>query len=112
MSDKENQELNLDDILREFGAAPEEAAEEETPVEETAEAEEEIAQEQPDVITAPGIRELPLTLECKVVYQQDQNLSALNPNLREHSYPAGTVEENNFHTAYYGEITAAYILQD
>ena len=48
MSDKENQELNLDDILREFGAAPEEATEEETPVEEPAEAEEEIAQEQPE----------------------------------------------------------------
>lgn len=37
MSDKENQELNLDDILREFGAEPaqEQTPEEETPVEAT-----------------------------------------------------------------------------
>lgn len=63
-------------------------------------------------VSAPAIAELPLTLECKVIYQQDQDLSALNPVYREHSYPAGTVEENNFHTAYYGQITAAYILED
>ena len=63
-------------------------------------------------VSAPAIRELPLTLECKVIYQQDQDLSALEPGLRERSYPAGTAEENNFHTAYYGLITAAYILED
>ena len=68
--------------------------------------------EEPDVISVPGIQEFPITLECRVVYKQDQDLSALEPNLREHSYPAGTVEENNFHTAYYGLITATYILED
>ena len=65
-----------------------------------------------ETVSVPAIAQLPLTLECKVIYRQDQDLSALKPALREHSYPAGTVEENNFHTAYYGEITAAYILQD
>lgn len=65
-----------------------------------------------DTVSVPAIAELPLTLECKIIYQQDQDLSALAPDIRERSYPAGTVEENNFHTAYYGEITAAYILQD
>lgn len=63
-------------------------------------------------VSVPAIAQLPLTLECKVIYQQDQDLSALDPAYREHSYPAGTAEENNFHTAYYGEITAAYILED
>ena len=63
-------------------------------------------------VSAPAIRELPLTLECKVIYQQDQDLSKLDAGLREHCYPTGTAEENNFHTAYYGEITAAYILED
>lgn len=63
-------------------------------------------------VSAPAIAELPLTLECKVIYQQDQDLSALQADYREHSYPAGTAEENNFHTAYYGQITAAYILED
>ena len=65
-----------------------------------------------ETVSVPAIKELPLTIECKVIYQQDQDLSALEPNLREHSYPAGTAEENNFHTAYYGLITAAYILED
>ena len=63
-------------------------------------------------VSAPAIAQLPLTLECKVIYQQDQDLSVLKSAYRERSYPAGTVEENNFHTAYYGEITAAYILED
>lgn len=65
-----------------------------------------------ETVSAPAIAELPLTLECKVIYQQDQDLSALEPAYRERSYPAGTVEENNFHTAYYGRITAAYVLED
>ena len=63
-------------------------------------------------VSVPAIAELPLTLECKVIYQQDQDLSALESGYRERSYPAGTAEENNFHTAYYGQITAAYILED
>ena len=61
-------------------------------------------------VSVPAIKELPLTLECKVVYKQDQDLSCLNTDDRNHCYKPGTVEENNFHTAYYGEITAAYIL--
>ena len=65
-----------------------------------------------ETVSVPAIKELPLTLECKLIYQQDQDLSALEPGLRERSYPAGTAEENNFHTAYYGLITAAYILED
>ena len=63
-------------------------------------------------MSVPAIAELPLTLECKVIYRQDQDLSALEADCREHCYPAGTAEENNFHTAYYGLVTAAYILED
>lgn len=63
-------------------------------------------------VSVPAIAQLALTLECKVIYRQDQDLSALEQTYRQGSYPAGTVEENNFHTAYYGEITAAYILKD
>lgn len=68
--------------------------------------------EEAELITAPGIRELPLTLECKVIYQQDQDLSLLEPGIRQRSYPMGTAEENNFHTAYYGEVVAAYIIEE
>ena len=48
MSDRENQELNLDDILREFGAAPEETPQEEPIAEETEAVAEEVTQEQPE----------------------------------------------------------------
>ena len=65
-----------------------------------------------ETVSVPAIKELPLTLECKVVYRQDQDLSLLATDDRVHNYKPNTVEENNFHTAYYGEITAAYILQD
>lgn len=65
-----------------------------------------------DTVSVPAIAQLPLTLECKVIYKQDQDLSALDSACRQDSYPAGTVEEKNFHTAYYGEITKAYILRD
>ena len=65
-----------------------------------------------ETVSVPAIAQLPLTLECRVIYKQDQDLSALNAEDRHHCYKPGPGEENNFHTAYYGEITAAYILQD
>ncbi len=65
-----------------------------------------------ETVSVPAIKELPLTLECKVIYQQDQDLSLLCEESRNRFYIPGTVEENNFHTAYYGEITAAYIVKD
>ena len=48
MEEKENQELNLDDILREFGAEPEETLEEEPAAEEMEAVVEEIAEEAPE----------------------------------------------------------------
>ena len=35
--------------------------------------------EDPEVISVPGIKELPLTLECRVLFQKDQN-SIFQPN--------------------------------
>ncbi len=63
-------------------------------------------------VSVPGIKELPLTLECKVIYKQDQDLDALDPESRSHYYKSGTSDEADFHTAYYSEITAAYIIKD
>ena len=68
--------------------------------------------EEGETVSVPGIREFPLTLECKVIYQQDQDLDALESVYRNHCYKPGTRDEENFHTAYYGEITAAYIIKD
>ena len=65
-----------------------------------------------ETVSVPAIKELPLTIECKVIYQQDQDLDALEESCRNRCYRPGTKDETDFHTAYYGQITAAYILQD
>ena len=62
-------------------------------------------------VRVPAIKEFPLTLECKVIYKQDQELKSICPEALDRYYGKGTVNENDFHTAYYGEITAAYIVK-
>jgi len=68
--------------------------------------------EAPDVISVPGIRELPLTLECKVVYRQQQVPECyLAPGPRSHYPEISTNIHDDFHTAYYGQIVSAYIIR-
>ncbi len=62
--------------------------------------------EEPEVISVPGIRELPLTLECKVIYKQDQVLENIPADIVEHYYPTP-----DHHTVYYGQILSAYIIE-
>ena len=67
--------------------------------------------EDPEVISVPGIRELPLTLECKVVYRNEQLWKGLPKAILDRYYP----EINNLrdhHIAYYGEIVSAYIIEE
>ncbi len=64
-----------------------------------------------DEIHVPGIREYPLTLECKVLYQQDQVLNDLPENIRERFYSRGS-DKDDFHTAYIGQIVSAYIIEE
>ena len=67
--------------------------------------------EEGQTVSVPGIKELPLTLECKVIYKQAQEPDAIDSEDRERFYARGTANENDYHTAYYGEITAAYIIE-
>ena len=67
--------------------------------------------EDPLVISVPGIKELPITLECRVVYKQDQNLDFLDEDKRLRYYAPGTANDGDYHTAYYGEVLAAYIIE-
>ena len=67
--------------------------------------------EEPLTVNVPAIRELPLTLECKVIYKQDQVLEKIDAHSRNRFYAAGTANENDYHTAYYGQVTAAYIIE-
>lgn len=64
-----------------------------------------------ETVSVPAIKELPLTLECKVIYQQDQVLSAIEEGCRNRYYKAGTKDDGDFHTAYYGLVTKAYIIE-
>ena len=56
-------------------------------------------------IDVPAIAEYPLTLECRVLYRQDQDPAQIPPQIRNHHYAGG-----DYHTAYIGEIVDAYIL--
>ena len=65
-----------------------------------------------DVVSVPGIKELPLTLECKVIYRQDQDPDAINEENTTRYYPQNQqFPQGDYHTAYYGQITAAYIIE-
>lgn len=65
--------------------------------------------EDPDQISVPGIRELPLTLECKVIFRNVQDETRLPEEIRSRYYSA--INEGDFHIAYYGEILDAYIIE-
>ena len=62
-------------------------------------------------VSVPGIRQLPLTLECKVLYQQDQDAAAIDSACLERYYAKDTRNDGDYHTLYLGEITAAYIIE-
>ncbi len=68
--------------------------------------------EEPEAISVPGIRQLPLTLECKVIYKQDQDPKAIAPENDQRYYAKGTANEGDYHTAYYGQVLKAYIIED
>lgn len=71
-----------------------------------------LTEEAPETVTVPGIRELPLTLECKVIYQQDQEPTAVSQEDTAKFYPRNEIfPEGDYHTAFYGQITAAYIIK-
>ena len=53
-------------------------------------------------------REFPLTLECRVIYRQEQNAASLPEEIRRQFY---TIETED-HITYYGEIVDAYIIED
>lgn len=69
--------------------------------------------EQSDVVDVPGIREFPITLECKVIYRREQDLSLIREDLRNLYYPqdvdgSAPGKNRDFHVVYYGEIVNAY----
>ena len=67
--------------------------------------------EEPVNISVPGIKELPLTLECRVVYRNPQLTQQLPQEILDRYYPEKD-GVRDFHYAYYGEIVSAYIIKE
>ncbi len=75
---------------------------------------------EPKAVSVPAIKELPLTLECRVIYRQDQDLAALDPQIVAKSYPdvpgvnpdgSNNSANRDVHTVFMGEIVAAYEIE-
>lgn len=72
--------------------------------------------ETPDKISVPAIKELPLTLECKVLYSHKQDGERMPASINEKFYPQdvdSTFHGSNkdYHIAYFAEIVSAYIIE-
>ena len=68
--------------------------------------------EESEMVSAPGIRELPLTIECRVLYSQLQDLKGLPQDILDRYYPADASGKPDRHIAFYGEILDAYLIED
>ncbi len=61
-----------------------------------------------NVISVPGFKEFPVTLECKVVYRQEMDESALDEKLRSRFYG----DAHDIHVILAGEIVDAYVIEE
>ena len=72
---------------------------------------------EPEVISVPAIKELPLTLECRVVCVEKQDTDTMPEEILKEHYPSekptpfgGSLE--NYHYAFYGQIVSAYLIEE
>ena len=68
--------------------------------------------EKADKISVPGVKELPLTLECRVLYRAVQEDSRLPEDIQDRFYPRDSQGRQDRHIAYYGQIVSAYRITD
>ena len=66
---------------------------------------------EPEVVAAPALAECPITLECKVMYKQLLDESAIPADVVKAFYPA-VDGKPDMHVAYYGEIVTSYIVEE
>ena len=65
-----------------------------------------------EVVSAPGIAQFPLTLECRVIYRQEQDIRQMPQSVVDRFYPPfGEKQTPDMHTAFYGEIVNAYLIE-
>ena len=72
--------------------------------------------EPPQATNTPGVKEYPLTLECRLLYAQKQDLRAIPEPIRARMYPQDVDSSNpmanrDAHVAYIGQIVAAYVIE-
>ena len=70
-----------------------------------------------DKVKVPGIVELPLTMECKVLYRQKQDVTLIPEDCRKKFYPRKAVpgthdSEDDEHITFIGEILSAYRIRN
>ena len=61
-------------------------------------------------ISVPAIRELPMTLECRVIYRQPQEMSLLPEDAQSRFYSPKYGLDKDEHITYIGEIVSSYII--
>ena len=64
-----------------------------------------------EMIRPPAIKELPLTIECRVVFEQVQPVKKISYRFK-NFYPSDSEGVADEHIAYYGEILKAYIIEE
>ena len=72
--------------------------------------------EPPEANHTPGVKQYPLTLECRTLYAQKQEISLLPEDIQRVMYPQdvdGThpMANRDAHTLYIGEILRAYMIR-
>lgn len=65
-----------------------------------------------ECVDAPGIHQLPLTLECKILYRVAQPVNSIPQNIQDRYYPKDPQGNQDFHYAYFGEIVNAYLITE
>lgn len=68
--------------------------------------------EKSEQVAAPGIRELPLTLECKVLYRLEQPTFTIPQDIQDRYYPVDDKGQQDFHYAYFAQIVNAYLITE
>ena len=61
------------------------------------------------MVSVPGILEAPITIECKVIYQQTESKEKLADDVIERFYKDEDDPECALHTMFVGEIVNTYI---
>lgn len=69
-----------------------------------------------EAVNVPAICEYPITLECRLLYRQAQDPAAIPEEIRLRDYPqdvppTAPLANRDYHTAYYGEIVRAYVIE-